>query len=711
VQRLVVDGVGGEVTIARDEHGSAHVFADLEADCYFGLGLCMAQDRPRQLDWLRLRASGRLAERFGRSYRQLDIEARTLGFRNVAHAVVESLDPRTAEVLWAFADGLSAGLAEFGARTAEGVVEPWTPVDTVAVLRAFGWQLSGRLHHILAAELAQRRLTAERAKRFLSAYDGRSSIRKPSFGGAGPEEVGPGSNNWAIGNTASASGYPLLASDPHLPPAVPGLFFEATLEWGSTRVGGLCHAGIPGFVIGRNAAIAWGITNNLCSTRDLYLDDTSSARPASVRSEVIDVLDEEPISLDVCATRSGTVVNHLLEEPFSSGPPISLRWTGLRPSDELGSLLEMQTAQTTRQFRDALHGWACPTWNFVVCDVQGGLAYQCAGSIPLRGRRHAGVRGAINPEDVWLRLVPTAELPGFEPAEDRLVTANNRIDQADHVTEQNGFWVSSARADRIHHGLAAGARSVEDFAEMQLDVMSIAAAPAAARVVEMMGGPDDGLVSRCVIALAGWDAAYRADSVGATVFEAFWRSWVTAVVAQHFTPEEEGLMTPRAEPFAYSLLMDDGGDWFQASSVPDVVRTSFSTAVETMAAELGDDVDSWEWRRVHVWPALVGADSSFPGCGVGLPGGRNTVNNSHYDLRGSFAPTVLAANRVIADLAPGGGLLVASCTGNQEDPATGGACFAEWLRGDYHDLWLSKAQLEQASSTGSAGQVSISEES
>jgi acyl-homoserine lactone acylase PvdQ len=202
--------------------------------------------------------------------------------------------------------------------------------------------------------------------------------------------------------------------------------------------------------------------------------------------------------------------------------------------------------------------------------------------------------------------------------------------------------------------------------------------------------------------VARWDGSYHADSIGATVFEAFWRSWVTAVVAEHFTPEEASLMTPRAEPFAYSLLMDDGEDWFQARLLPEMVKTSFCAAVETLAAELGDDVDSWEWGRVHVWPTSIGADSSFAGCGVGLPGGRNTVNNSHHDLRASFAPTVLAANRVIANLAPGGGLLVASCTGNPEDPAVSAACFAEWLRGDYHDLWLSRSQLDEALSTGPA---------
>ena len=32
---------------------------------------------------------------------------------------------------------------------------------------------------------------------------------------------------------------------------------------------------MPGVLVGRNRRVAWGLTNNTCSLRDLYLEKTS----------------------------------------------------------------------------------------------------------------------------------------------------------------------------------------------------------------------------------------------------------------------------------------------------------------------------------------------------------------------------------------------------------------------------------------------------
>src|SRR5262245_521301 len=48
------------VHIERDRRGVPHVFADSDADLFFGFGYAVAQDRLFQLDYLRRRGSGRL---------------------------------------------------------------------------------------------------------------------------------------------------------------------------------------------------------------------------------------------------------------------------------------------------------------------------------------------------------------------------------------------------------------------------------------------------------------------------------------------------------------------------------------------------------------------------------------------------------------------------------------------------------------------------
>ena len=55
-------GVRRTVEIERDHRGVPHIRADNDQDLFFGFGYAVAQDRLFQLDYLRRRGSGRLAE-------------------------------------------------------------------------------------------------------------------------------------------------------------------------------------------------------------------------------------------------------------------------------------------------------------------------------------------------------------------------------------------------------------------------------------------------------------------------------------------------------------------------------------------------------------------------------------------------------------------------------------------------------------------------
>src|SRR5207249_744159 len=72
---------------------------------------------------------------------------------------------------------------------------------------------------------------------------------------------GLGSNNWVVDGTLTASGKPMLASDPHLGARVPSLWYLAHMSAGDFDVIGATLPGAPAVAIGRNRFIAWGETN------------------------------------------------------------------------------------------------------------------------------------------------------------------------------------------------------------------------------------------------------------------------------------------------------------------------------------------------------------------------------------------------------------------------------------------------------------------
>ena len=59
-----------------------------------------------------------------------------------------------------------------------------------------------------------------------------------------------GSNNWAVAASRSATGGPLLAGDPHLPPGMPGITYQVGLYLGDRFCRGASLPGLPGVIDG-----------------------------------------------------------------------------------------------------------------------------------------------------------------------------------------------------------------------------------------------------------------------------------------------------------------------------------------------------------------------------------------------------------------------------------------------------------------------------
>jgi penicillin amidase len=84
--RIVVIGLHGEVTIARDADGVPTISAGDDDDLAFGLGFAHAQDRLFQMEVQRRYGAGRLAEVFGQTAVPIDTQMRVLGLYRAAEA-------------------------------------------------------------------------------------------------------------------------------------------------------------------------------------------------------------------------------------------------------------------------------------------------------------------------------------------------------------------------------------------------------------------------------------------------------------------------------------------------------------------------------------------------------------------------------------------------------------------------------------------------
>ena len=741
--------VASSVRILRDRRGVPHIHAASDLDLYTGYGYAMAQDRLWQLDYYRRQAQGRLAEILGAEARpqatggaptalDRDTTARTIGFLRIAQAQWQVTEEPVAGRLKAFAAGVNQVMEESRANLPVEFAlldyspEPWHPVDTLAVWCEFQYYLTVRLPVIYVPEIARRHLgEGPLYKVFLQGEADAESILPPGSMPAslhdpvgravGDPEDAVGSNNWTMAGSRSRSGHPLLASDPHIAFNAVSCWYEAHLADGTgLDAAGAGYIGVPGLLFGRNRNLAFGITNNICSQRDLYRERTDKNHPnhflcdgewmpARSLTERIKARDAEPVDLEVVFSPTGPIVAHLLPEAARGGEPVSLRWMGatLGPDGqtergaEIGVLMKTNRARTCDEFRAALADWRVPTLSMVFADTEGGIGYQCTGAIPIRRNWRRGYRKAWAPEDAWQGVAPFRGLPAMSnPQQGWIRTANNRTAGDDYPYPLSGTWASGHRAQRVRQMLEANDRMTRQACmEMQADTLSLRAVECVPFLVCRLDRHPDSRVQQAKARLQTWDRRMEPDSVGGALFETFFARWQHRVAAERFAPEAAMLVADSIAGLAVILLQGDLTRWFEDQD--DWLAAVQATMLETcnqLEVQLGSDMDQWTWGRLHrihlrhplTYIRAVGELLDRGGNPVG--GSGVTVCNTGMDP--NYAANMGANYRIVADLDPDvPDLFSIDAAGQSGHPGSDHYCdqLPDWLAGHLATLSLAPA--------------------
>ncbi|MEV8452742.1 penicillin acylase family protein [Streptomyces sp. NPDC052095] len=379
-----LDGLDADVDVRRDSYGIPQLYADTDADLFRAQGYVQAQDRFWEMDVRRHMTAGRLSEMFGSGQVETDAFLRTLGWRKVAQEEYDKvLSEETKKNLQAYAEGVNAYLkgrdgkdisVEYAALGFTNDYKPseWTPVDSVAWLKAMAWDLRGNMQDEIDRSLMTSRLDAKQIKSLYPEYpykEHRPIVEqgavspvtgkfdpeaKPSDAlgtgtgtaqGAtealntqlaslsdtldqvpallGPNGNGIGSNSWVVSGKYTTTDKPLLANDPHLAPQLPSLWYQMGLHCREISAkcqydtAGYTFSGMPGVIIGHNQDIAWGFTNLGADVTDLFLEKVSGkgylydgrTKPFTTREETIKVAGGKDRTITVRETNNGPLVS------------------------------------------------------------------------------------------------------------------------------------------------------------------------------------------------------------------------------------------------------------------------------------------------------------------------------------------------------------------------------------------------------------------
>ncbi|OOQ59376.1 penicillin acylase family protein [Mucilaginibacter pedocola] len=714
-KELKLKGLRGKVTVQFDENRIPHIFAENDHDLYYAQGYITAQDRLWQMDIQTRSASGRLSEVVGEKALEVDRYHRRMGMVYGAENTLKAMmkDPIMRVVINAYTDGVNAYIHGLSKRNypieyklLDYAPEEWKPINSAFLLKLMSETLAGGTNELAMTNVLNR-FGAKVTNELFPDYPMHESpiipvgtkwdfkplpipappaaFKAQTMAGIKLKDrvEGIGSNNWAISGSKTASGYPILANDPHLNLTFPSIWYEMQLSAPGVNVYGVSLPGAPCIVIGYNQKISWGVTNVDADILDWYQvkfkDDTRKEywynnqwNKVTYRVEKIAVKGQPDVIDTVSYTRFGPVVyDNAKQAGKRDNIPVgnALRWIAHDESNEFKTFYLLNRGSNYTDYREALKYFSAPAQNFVFASADNDIAITPNGKLPLKYKNQGKfIMDGSDPANDWHGFIPNEQNPTVKnPPRGFVSSANQSSTDPTYPYYINWQFAPYERGKRINDRLGAMQKATADSMRiLQTDTYSIRAQDILPTMLQYLDASKlDETQKTALNILKKWDKFLAADSEGASIFANWWSNFYEATWRDSFADKKMPMQFPSMDRTEELLLKEPNSVWFDDKKTPmkesaaDVLSQTFNATVTNLIKEHGKP-GNWQWGKVK--PFEVSHVANIPGFGSGnfATGGAGSTVNALIDGHGP-------SWRMVVQLGPkvqGYGILPGGQSGN-----------------------------------------------
>lgn len=727
----VPPGLRATVIIRRDTNGIPYVQAQNDDDAFFGLGFCQAQDRAFQIELLVRVARGTLSELVGPDGLPVDRLARRIGFSRIAEKQLAASDDAMRAQFTSFARGVNAGLA-YGANkkchemTLLGAkYTTFAPHDPAAVLAFLAFALSSNWDAELArlrvlredgrdALLALEPSLAPYERELFAAIDALEAADALLGGASRMREVGAvgaASNAWAIAPRRTATGRPILASDPHLSPTLPAPWHLVHVRAPDWAISGACFITQPVVSIGHNEHVAWGITAGHVDNTDLFVEhvgpDGRSVREGDrfvrcgMRRETIAVKGGPDETLEVLVTPRGPIVGDVLG-PSRDAISIKGTWMTTRTLHAY----KAHRARDVDEARAVFDGYPGPSESRVFADVKGSIAWQVHGDIPVRKGGHGLVPApGWDPAFGWKEeRLPFAKHPrGKDPERGFVATANQCPPELPDDVFCGVDWLDRHRYERIVEKLDAKSDwTIADVLDMHLDRRSTLTRELLPLFVAAVTDP---IAKKW---LEPWDGELAPSSVAASIFELGFADLARRVTRRH---APNAWRTALGEGIN-DVLLHGPNAIRRVGEITRLVRAlpaseiadALAGAVRELRTKFGSRDSEWRWGKVrplrlrHAFAKQPPLDRLFALRDIAIGGDVTTIPQGSVDFQDPLGDPIGVPNmRAAIDVGAWENSRWSLLGGQSGNPCSPhfGDLLEHWDRGEGVSIAWSREEVER----------------
>jgi penicillin G amidase len=428
-----------------------------------------------------------------------------------------------------------------------------------------------------------------------------------------------GSNAWAVSGADSENKASLLACDKHGLFSSPDEWYLCSIQSPKVHISGATIPGVPGIMIGRNEKIGWAATDLKIDGQDLVLEQFSPQFPNKYRvpsgwQSVSEVVEAIPVRFasdllhKVSITKDGPLLSHTED----SG--VALSWASAEQKvSTFETIWRINRANNVQSFLNALQTYQGAPQSFVYVDDQGNAGSHIAGlvclhggqdgkSLPLLGADGTVMRQGWTQTINWSQFIPFNQLPGTQAHEPfAIADAPFTLSiSSPYKWQRANALLTAASKNQQKVGLP-------DLALMQTDQQAPLSSLVKKELEAAMKNASviDGTKSRMLETLRDWDGNVKADSVPASVYEAF----LHATARRLLEPKlGQSMMLeylekwPRWSAFVEQVLLNKPKEWLppQERTYETFMVTTFSEALKNLQlASSSGDSSKWSWQNCH----------------------------------------------------------------------------------------------------------------
>jgi len=634
-----------ETTVYFDDFGVPHIYANSQKDAMTALGYVHAQDRLWQMELLRRIAPGRLSEMFGSKLVKTDMFFAGLGIDENSEKAIAKLDKNaeTYQLTLAYIDGINQYMEE-GKTPIEFQIlglkkDKFTIKDVYNIFgyMSFSFAMAQKTDPLLTD--IRNKLGSEYLKDFglngslgktqIKNFDGKaieySEISKSvaSLLDNSPVPAFIGSNSWVIAPQKAKKGKVIFANDPHIVFSQPCTWYEAHIVVPNYEMYGYYLAGTPFPLLAHNRQYAYGLTMFENDDLDMFQEEdnpnnknqyktANGFQNYAIRKEIIKVKDSSDVVLEVRESQHGPIMNDLLDG-IKGTKPVAMSWIYTQQNNQiLEAVYSLSHSKSLDDFRKGVSLIAAPGLNIMYGDAKGNIAWNTSGKLYKLDKSINSnfiLNGANGIDDKKEFLDFSKNPYAINPSWNYVYSANNQPEAVGGYLYP-GYYLPQDRAKRISDLLQPKNNwTKEEVGKMLNDNKSSISPSIVGNLITVL---DSKVLSnnekQAISILKKWNGSSDLKDIAPTIYQ----KWIYQYLKNTFEDElgetdfKLLLSTHIVKQIIEPQSRNENSVWWdnvttknRKESRAEILNKSFREAITALENQLGKDVNSWTWNRVH----------------------------------------------------------------------------------------------------------------